>query len=170
LEAAGVAITLPAEWRKEAPRAVLVPGELLGAWKGPEGESVVVYQTLPNPGADAKTLGAELVNRLGNLPECHVIGRNVIKVGDASAARVEVVAPGTGHALAASGMGVPKAPNYATLVPTRQVSIAVPRGRDTLWVVWHYPEAAKGRMASVVDNTLKTLQIQSSQSSYTSSY
>lgn len=170
LEEAGVNLALPAAWRPVAASSVLVPGELLAAWKGPEGASLVVYRTIPIPGADPRALGTELANRLGNLPDCKVVDQSAVKIGDVRGVRVEVVGPGTGDALAASGMGTPNVPKGGTLVPTRRVSVAVPRGADTVWVDWHFSDEAKQRVTPLVEQILKGVQIQSRNSSFASSY
>ena len=56
------------------------------------------------------------------------------------AARVEVIAPGTGDAVAPSGLGEPIEPSGKTLMPTRQVTLAFARPTETIYMTWHMPE------------------------------
>ena len=139
---AGVAVRTPPGWTKADPATVRLPGRVVAAWAGPSGSSLAVYETLPIPAPDARALEAELANRLEHLPGLRVVGRGVIRVDGRPASWVEVIAPGTGDALAPGGSGVPAASPGSTLIPTRRTWIAVPRDSDTIHVVWHGPESA----------------------------
>ena len=119
----------------------------LAAWSGPDGSSLVVYRTLWVPGASAEMLAEALGNRLENLPGLRLLVKRSEIVAGMPAARVEVVAPGTGDALAASGLGKPIEPAGKTLVPTRQVTLAFSRPGDTIYLTWHIPEASYERIA-----------------------
>jgi hypothetical protein len=89
-------------------------------------------------------------------------------IDGASAAWVEAVAPGTGEALAASGLGTPVAPEGKALFPTRQVTLAFARPAETIYLVWHIPESAHERIAPEIQATLKMLKFTGS--GRTSSY
>jgi hypothetical protein len=114
----------------------------LAAWSGPDNATLVVYRTLPIPAATPKALQREIEGRLGSLPEARIAFHGVAMIGPNTVARVDIVAPGTGGELAASGLGVPIAPKGRALVPTRRVVLAIPRESDTIWVACHYPESS----------------------------
>ena len=137
----------------------MVPGVPLAAWSGPEGSSLVVYRTLPTPGGSSATIAEALANRLENLPGLEVRDKRTETVGGATAARVEVIAPGTGDALAPSGVGTPIAPPGKTLVPTRQVTIGLVRSDATLYLRWHAPESSYDRIAPDIRATLDSLRV-----------
>jgi hypothetical protein len=143
-----------------------VPGVALAAWSGPGDASLVVYRSLPVPGGQsADRLAEGLANRLSNLPDLRVIARRTEPIGGALAARVEVVAPGTGDALVPSGTGTPIAPEGKPLRPTRRVMLGVVRPSDTLWLVWHAPESTAETLEIAVQTSLKTLRIAGGRSS-----
>lgn len=160
LAAAGVGLSLPAGWHAVDRSTWLVPGTPLAAWAGPGGSSLVVYRTLAIPAGRAEEVLTEQANRLVNLPELKVVGRRIETAGGLPAARVEAVAPGTGDALAATGMGTPSAPPGRALVPTRRVVITVPRAGDTLCFVWHAPESAAEALGAQVEAALSSLTIE----------
>ena len=91
LESAGVSLKVPDSWQPADPFRWNVPGTPLAAWSGPEGSSLVVYQTLPDPGATAGSLAEGLANRLANLPELTVSVRRVETLAGQPASRVEVI-------------------------------------------------------------------------------
>jgi hypothetical protein len=135
----------------------MVPGVPLAAWSGSEGSSLVVYRTLPVPGGSAATITEGLANRLENLPGLQVRERRTETVAGLSAARVEVVAPGTGDALAPSGVGTPVAPAGKSLLPTRRVILGFSGPVETLYFTWHIPESSYDRIAPEVQATLDSL-------------
>ena len=155
----GLALTPPTSWRRVDPSAAMVPGVPLAAWSGPEGSSLVVYRALPAPGGSAATIVEALANRLQNLPGLEVRVKRTETVSGATAARVEVIAPGTGDALAPSGVGTPIAPAGTTLVPTRQVTIGFVRSDATLYLRWHAPESSYDRIAPDIRATLDSLRL-----------
>jgi hypothetical protein len=159
LERAGLAIAPPDSWRSVEPSRWLVPGSPLAAWSGPEGSSLVVYRTIPAPGASADSLAESLANRLTNLPGLSLEVKRTEQLGGLKAARVEAVTPGTGDALAPSGAGTPIAPAGKTLRPTRQVTVAFPRANGPLFLSWHMPESAYPRLAPEIEATLKKLTL-----------
>jgi hypothetical protein len=159
LASAGVVLSPPAGWRKVDRSTWLVPGAPLAAWAGPGGSSLVVYRTLAIPGGKADQVLTELATRLSNLPGLKIVAQRVEKAGSLPAARVEAVAPGTGDALAPTGMGSPTAPAGKTLVPTRRILLTVPRQGDTLALVWHAPESEAVTLISQVEATLQSLTI-----------
>jgi hypothetical protein len=139
----------------------MVPGKPLAAWSGPEGSSLVAYRTLWVPGASAEMLAEALGNRLQNLPDLRLLVKRSETVAGMAAARVEVVAPGTGKYLAASGLGTPIEPAGETLIPTRQVTLAFSRPGDTIYITWHIPEASYERIEPQIRSTLQALRIDS---------
>jgi hypothetical protein len=139
----------------------MTPGSPLAAWSGPGGSSLVVYRTLPTPGGSAAAIVAGLSNRLENLPGLTVRVRRTESVADTTAARVEVVAPGTGDALAPSGTGTPVAPAGKVLVPTHQVTLGFLRPDGTLFIAWHVPETAYAQVEPDIDVTLASLRFTS---------
>jgi hypothetical protein len=164
LARAGIALSPPPSWRPVKPTAIVAPGVALAAWSGPDGSSLVVYRTLPAPGGSAKMIGEALANRLMNLPELKVVVHRTETVGETTAARVEVVAPGTGDALAPSGAGVPTAPAGKSLVPTREVTLGFPRENATLFLTWDIPESSYARLADEVKTTLESVRFAAGES------
>ncbi len=74
---------------------------------------------------------------------------------------MEVVAPGTGDSLAASGLGKPIEPAGKSLIPTRQVTLAFSRPGDTIYLTWHMPEGSYERIEPEIRSTVKSLRIDS---------
>jgi len=103
-----------------------------------------------------------LGNRLENLPGLRLDVKRTETVTGTSAARVEVVAPGVGDAMAPSGTGTPTALAGQTLIPTRQVTIGFIRPSETLYLTWHMPESSHAQIAPQIDATLESLQFTSS--------
>jgi hypothetical protein len=136
----------------------MVPGTALAAWSGPEGSSFVVYRTLWVPGASAEMLSEAMGNQLESLPNLKLLVKRVETVAGAPAARVEVVAPGTGLALAPSGLGTPIEPTGKALIPTRRVTIAFARPSGTIYLTWHMPEGAYNRIEPEIRTTLQSLR------------
>jgi hypothetical protein len=159
LARAGVALSPGARWQPVERARWPVPGKPLAAWSGPDGSSLVAYQALPIPGGSAGALVEELANRFANLPGLRVEVRRTESWSSRPAARVEVVAPGTGDALAASGIGIPVAPDDRPLVPTRRVLVGFPRAGDTLFLAWHAPESARGALETQIQAALQQLRL-----------
>jgi hypothetical protein len=136
----------------------MVPGAPLAAWSGPDGSSLVAYQTLWVPGGSAEMLAEALGNRLENLPELKLLAKRVETVAGVPAARVEVVAPGTGDALAPSGLGAPIEPSGKSLIPTRQVTLAFARPSGTIYLTWHMPEASHDRIEQEIRAAIDSLR------------
>jgi hypothetical protein len=103
-----------------------------------------------------------LATRLSNLPSLRVDVRRTDKIGEVSAARVEVVAPGTGDALAPSGTGKPSAPSGKTLIPTREVTVGFARPDATLFLTWATPEASYQKIAPDIEATLDSVRFTTS--------
>jgi hypothetical protein len=159
LERAGLTVSPPESWESVEDSRWMVPGTPLAAWSGPGGSSLVVYRALPAPGATAGSIAESLANRLTNLPGLSLEVKRTEEVGGVPAGRVEVVAPGTGDALAPSGAGTPIAPEGKTLLPTRQVTVVLPRANGPLYLCWHLPESAYPRFAPEIESTLKGLKL-----------
>jgi hypothetical protein len=140
----------------------MVPGVALAAWSGPEGASLVLYRTLPWPGGSAQALAEALGNRLENLPELKLCVKRTETIASALAARVEVIAPGTGAALTPSGSGPPTAPAGRALIATRQLTVGFVRPAETLYLTWHVPEASYERLAPDIQATLAAIRFNSS--------
>ena len=155
---AGVELTPPPSWHPVERAAWAVPGVPLAAWSGPDGSSLVLYRTLWVPGATAEMLTEALGNRLENLPGLRLLVKRTETLGGQAAARVEVVAPGTGDTLVPSGMGVPLEPAGKSLVPTREVTFGFARPRNTLYLTWHGPESSYERIRPDIEATLESLR------------
>jgi hypothetical protein len=161
LARAGIAVTVPVSWRPVAPPASRIPGVPLAAWAGPDDSSLVLYTTLPAPGGSPAMIAESLANRLENLPGLRLVVNRTETIGDTTAARVEVVAPGTGDSLAPSGSGPPTAPAGKTLIPTREVTVGFLRPDVTLFLTWNSPESSYERLAAEIKATLETLRFTS---------
>jgi hypothetical protein len=170
LERAGVSLTVPQTWQPIDPLRFAVPGTPLAAWSGPEGSSLVIYQTLPDARASAHSIAEGLTNRLANLPGLTLRARRIETVAGLPAARVEVVAPGSGAALAPSGVGTPVATEGKPLVPTYQITVGFPRSGGTLFFSWHTPEAAHDRLAQEIESMLQSLSLRADSQPSTSHY
>jgi hypothetical protein len=158
LERAGLALQAPVAWhRLEAPTRQ-VPGVALAAWAGPDDSSLVIYRELPAPGCTPAMIAEAMANRMENLPELRLVAKRTETVAGTTAARVEVVAPGTGNALAPSGIGSPKAPDGRTLIPTRQVTIGFLRPSGTVYFSWNSPESSYSRIAPDLEATLDSIR------------
>ena len=151
-----VVVSPGGSWSAIDPAKVVVPGVALHAWRGPEGSSLSISKGIPAPRATARTLRMDLASRLENLPGLNVAKSETATVGGVEAARVEVVAPGTGDVIAPSGMGKPIAPDGETLVPTHRVSVGFARPDGNYWITWHYPESASATLGPEVDSILKS--------------
>jgi hypothetical protein len=111
-----------------------------------------------------------LANRLTNLPELKLLARQTETVAGQPAARVEVVAPGTGDALAPSGVGFPIAPEGKTLASTHRVTLGFARSSGPLYLTWHMPEAVHDRIAPDIEAVLKSLKLSADTGPQSSSY
>ena len=122
-----------------------------------------------DPRRDGGSGRGALANRLANLPGLRVEVETTEVHDGRRFARVEVVARGTGDALAHAGTGAPIAPEGRSLIPTRRITLALVRPADTLFLTWHAPESERGRLAEQVELTLRRLRVEmpsSSSSSY----
>jgi hypothetical protein len=106
-------------------------------------------------------LAEAIGNGLESLPDVRLIVNQSETVAGVDAARVEAVGPGTGDALAPSGLGKPVAPEGKSLIPTRQVTLAFARPSQTVYLVGHMPESAHDQIAPQFDAMLKTLRFTS---------
>ncbi len=158
-DAHSVGVEPPASWKRVEPTRWRVPGAALAAWSGPEGSSLVVYRTLPEPGGTAAMIAESLANRMEHLPGVEIRERRTEPVAGRTAARVELVAPGTGDALAPSGAGEFVVPEGRTLVPTRQVTLGFVSPDRTLYLRWHAPEGAYSRIVPDIQATLGSLRL-----------
>lgn len=154
----GVELAPPSGWTKSASTPT-APGAPVASWTGPSGASLAVLTSLPIPDPRADALAAETATRLANLPGVAVESAVAGTWSGLGAARVEVVGPGTGDALAPSGLGTPVAPSGRSLVPTRRVIVAFPRRADTLTLLWHYPESARDAVGPDVEATLRSARL-----------
>lgn len=149
LDAAGLLGLDPgADWKAVPADRWPVPGRPFAAWEGPEGASMVVYSTIAAPGTTPEALAIELATRLENLPGLQLVSHRVGRVGGAPAVWLDVVAIGTGDALAPSGLGVPVGLPSRPLIPTRRITLGIPRPASILWIVWHGPERESGRLGT----------------------
>jgi hypothetical protein len=159
LERSGIAVTAPASWHSVRPSTWMVPGTPLAAWSGPDESSFVVYRTLWVPSGSAEMLAVALGNRLANLPGLKLLVKRSETIAGLQAARLEVIAPGTGAALAPTGLG--EAPSGPKLVPTRQVTLAFIRPTETIYLSWHTPESSYDRIEPDIRTTLQSLRFDS---------
>jgi len=169
LDRAGLDFRPPEGWKPVAATTWPVPGTPLAAWSGPGGASLVAYLGLPVPGGRSESVALALVNRLENNPGLRVVSRSAAKLGTLDAARVDVVAPGTGDALAPVGRGSPLAEGGKPLRPTRCVVVTAVRPADTVTLVWHAPEVDAAALESQIGATLRALKVEGGPLS-TSSY
>ena len=162
LERSGVALKPPASWQSVPPTKWLVPGTPLAAWSGPDGSSLVIYRTLWVPDGSAEMLLEAQGNRLENLPGTKLLVKRVETIAGVQAARIELIAPGTGDALVPSGLGEPIKPPDKALMPTRQVTLAFARPTETIYMTWHMPEGAYDRIEPDIRAALESLRFRSS--------
>ena len=161
LERSGVALKPPPSWKPMRPTKWLVPGTPLAAWSGPDGSSLVIYRTLWVPNGSAEMLLEAQGNRLENLPGTKVLAKRVETIAGVRAARIDLIAPGTGDAMAPSGLGEAIKPPDKALVPTRQVMLAFARPAETIYMTWHMPEGAYDRIEPDIRATLESLRFSS---------
>jgi len=138
-------------WTRISTTTPLVPGRCLAAWTGPDGSTLTLVRTLPIPRGTAEGLAAELSSRFENLPGMTREFAGVAKVGSVDAAKVVVVAPGTGGAIAASGLGTPIAPPGVTLIPTRRINLGFVRPDGAEWLIVHHPQPASPALTASID-------------------
>lgn len=150
-------LKLPDGWNRVDREAWKAPGRRLTAWSGPLGSSLVVYRTVPDPHGSAEQTVESIANRLANLPGFTVVSRRVETVAGVPAARVEVVAPGTGTEIAPTGLGLPA--SGPDLVPTREITIGFPRPDGSLFLVWRMPESAHEKLAPAIESILASLTL-----------
>ncbi len=100
-----------------------------------------------------------LANRMENLPGVRIVDRRTESVGGNTAARVELVAPGTGDALAPSGAGSFVVPEGQTLVPTRQVTLGFLSPYRTIYLRWHVPDGSNDRIAPDIRSTIASIRL-----------
>jgi hypothetical protein len=165
LDRAGITLSPEKSWHAQSRTTWMVPGTPLAAWSGPDGSSLVVYRTLWVPAGSAEMLAEALANRLGNLPGAKLLVKRTETVAGRAAARLELVAPGTGGALAASGLGTPIELPDKPLEPTRQLTLVFPRSKDTIYLTWHMPEKSHDRIEPEIRTTLQTLSFEPSRDS-----
>lgn len=152
-----VSLTPPAGWSAVAPAGPVVPGRCVSAWKGPGGSSLALVQTLAVPRGDAEGLVRELTTRLENLPGMRIVKAETRTKAEVKIAWVEAVAPGTGDALAPTGLGKATLPGGESPIATHRVQIGLPLRPATFWIVIHYPEADVAARSADVDSILKGL-------------
>ena len=107
-------------------------------------------------------IGEALANRLVNLPGLTLVAHRTETVGEITAARVEVVAPGTGDALAPTGTGTPIAPEGKTLIPTREVTMGFAKPDATYFLTWNMPESSYSQLSGDIKTTLDSVRFASS--------
>jgi hypothetical protein len=145
------------EWTSVDPSAVVVPGDPLAAWTGPEECSLAIFRALPIPRPDAGALLADWANRLTGFPETRVLSQEVIRVRNRPAFRLEAVALGTGSKWAATSLGVSPSDPEKRLIPTRRVLVGIPEREGTYYVQWTYPERGQDRVKPAIEQHLRSL-------------
>ncbi len=159
LESAGITLAPPGSWQRVDRLSYMVPGEPLAAWAGPDGASLVVYRTLWMPAGTAEMLAEALGNRLENLPGAKLLVKRTETAGGLTAARVELVAPGSGSAVAASGLGAPVEQPGKTLIPTRAITLGFARNDDTIYITWNLPDSLFERVAPEIQASIDSLRL-----------
>jgi len=160
----GYRVSVPAAWEPwRQPPAPVVPGEVLEAYGVPAAGtrgSLVVFRSGYVPETTAGQLLAATHYLLLNLPSLEIKAEREITVGGKPAVLVEVVADGTGGALAPTGLGKPVAPPRESLIRTRRVWVRVPRGPEDgmLEVFFHVPESEYERFAGAWSEVLASLR------------
>lgn len=155
---AGLELELPASWKPIDPKSRMVPGTALAAWSGPQGSTLVLFSTLPIPGGSAESITTSLADRLTNITEMEVKSRKVVDIGNHKAARVEVVAPGTGDTIAPTSVGKPMSPEGKPLIPTREVMVAIAGANQTVRLSWTLPESSRDQILPDIEATLSKLR------------
>ncbi|WP_165245316.1 DUF1795 domain-containing protein [Paludisphaera soli] len=163
-------LTLSEGWKPVDRSTWLAPGVRLAAWSGPEGSSLTIYRKLPIPGGTAEQVVESMANRLTHLPGFQVLERRVETIAGVPAARVEVVAPGTGSEIAPSSVNKATAPEGTTLTPTREITIGFPRRDGTLFLAWRMPESARLAVTPQVEAALAGMALPPDAAPTTSSY
>ena len=146
-------------WAAADPSSFVVPGRAIAAWRSSDGGSLVVLRALAAPRTDAAGLASEMTTRLENLPELRIVKSSGRFVGGVQSAIIEIVAPGTGDAIAPSGLGRPIGADDRPLIPTRRIAVGIPGRNQTVWLIWHAPESAAASLSSEVDSVLDGLRI-----------
>ena len=155
----GLEVKPPATWHPIDPKTRTVPGKALAAWSGPQNSTLVVYTTLPIPGGTPESLARSLANRLTNLAGIEIKVERVDKVDNRQAARVELVGPGTGDALAPSSIDRPMPPPGKTLIPTRELILGLNGPDETLFLAWNLPESARDQILPEIEETVSKLRL-----------
>ncbi len=150
--------TLITQWTPTDPSAHVVPGRAVSAWRGPSGAVLVLYRTLVIPGGTAPDVAQAFATRIENLPGLKVVNWSADTVAGENVARVDVVGPGTGDALAPSSTGTAVAPAGKALVPTRQVTVFIVRPDATWQLAWSLPEARYEALAPEIKATVESLR------------
>ncbi|AMV38525.1 hypothetical protein [Planctomyces sp. SH-PL62] len=163
-------LALSGAWKPVDRSTWLAPGVRLAAWSGPSGSSLTVYRKPPIPEGTAEQIVESMVNRMTHLPGFQVVERRVETIAGVPAARVEIVAPGTGSEIAPSGLNAAVAPPGATLTPTREITVGFARSEGALFLVWRMPESARDAVAPEVDSTLAALALPPDRTPATSRY
>jgi hypothetical protein len=150
LTANDLALRPPEGWTPAVEGAPEVPGDLIAAWHGPDGATLVAYRNLPIPGPDPAALATELANRLRHLPGTRILREETRTIGATRLAHVEAVGAGNGGGWIIAGLGqlVPGA------IPTHRVAYGLPRATHTLWLVWYAPETTRGAIDASIEQTL----------------
>ena len=122
----GIELTPPMTWHRIESTAGDGPRGLPGGLVGSGGLDAGHLPDVTRPGGfGVQQSPTVLANRLENLPGLRIRDRRTETVGGTTAAQVEVVAPGTGDALAPSGVGTP-------IAPAGEVAGPDPAGHDRI--------------------------------------
>jgi len=149
----------PASWRVARLNLRPVPGEPIAAWSGPQGSTLIVYRALPIPGGTPESIATTLVHSLTNLPGIEIQSRRVQIVDGRAVARVEIIGPGTGDALAPSSTGKPTPPPGKSLIPTRELILGLPGREETLYFSWGIPESGREQLLPEIEATIASLRL-----------
>jgi hypothetical protein len=140
-------------WHAAEPTKFSVPGDPLRAWEGANGESLILYRSLPAPASNARAMAEEFANRLMNLPGASNVEGGTLERGELQLARVDAVAPGDGKSWAPSGLGTP-VESRTPLIPTHLRAAGLARPAGTYWLVSYYPEADRAVCGTAFDDAI----------------
>lgn len=176
-------LDVPDGWIPTELSTYTVPGDPIAAWRGPEDASLVVYATMPAPGATPEVLSTIETNRFRAYPGATDIQGSVVRLtSGVEAARFEVVAAGRAGLLAPPVTGIartvgstdepdPETGNAGgesastqgvgdgSLIRLRRVSLAIPEAGRVLWVAWHFPDASRDEFLPQIERMIESLRL-----------
>ncbi len=154
-----VTLQPPAGWHTIPLHAVPVPGQALRAWAGPSDATLVLYRTLPAPGATAVSVVSALANRLENLPGIKLLKQEPADFGSLRGMRLDVDGLGYGGRMAASSTGTFDIDQTGQLAPTREVTVAAVLQSGVYYLTWHTKTEHAAQLEPDIKATLERVRI-----------